>query len=59
MTSRPRGSPESSGVEIKFENVSGHLPANCFTEEIEIKDKSGYNVVQIEVSFCIHRTRQR
>ena len=29
----------SSGVEIKFEYVSGHLPANCFTEEIEIKDR--------------------
>ena len=27
----------SSGVEIKFEYVSGHLPANFFTEEIEIK----------------------
>ena len=29
----------SSGVEIKFEYVSGHLPANFSTEEIEIKDR--------------------
>ena len=29
----------SSGVEIKFEYVSGHLPANFFTEEIEIKGR--------------------
>ena len=47
----------SSGVEIKFEYVSGHLPANFFTKEIGIKD-SGYDV-QIEVSFCIHETEQR
>ena len=46
----------SSGVEIKFEYVSVHLLANFFTEEIEIKDRV---VVQIEVSFCIHGTRQR
>ena len=29
----------SSGVEIKFEYVAGQLPANFFTEEIEIKDR--------------------
>ena len=47
MTSRPCSSERrshqfwhsSSGVEIKFEYVSGHLPANSFTEEIEIKDR--------------------
>ena len=46
MTSRPDSSERRthqlwqplSGVEIKFEYVSGHLPANFFTEETEIKD---------------------
>ena len=29
----------SSGVEIKFEYMPGHLPANFFTKEMEIKDR--------------------
>ena len=49
----------SSGVEIKFEYVSGHLPAKLKKLEIRNLRQSGYNVVQFEVSFCIHGTRQR
>ena len=41
----------SSGVEIKFEYVSGHLPANCFTEEIEIKDRVAIMLFKLKSVF--------
>ena len=40
-----------SGVEIKFEYVSGHLPANCFTEEIEIKDRVAIMLFKLKSVF--------
>ena len=44
------GNP-SNGVEIKFEYVSGHLPANCFTEEIEIKDRVAIMLFKLKSVF--------
>ena len=41
----------SSGVEIKFEYVSGHLLANFFTEEIEIKDKVALMLFKLKSVF--------
>ena len=41
----------SSGVEIKFEYVSGHLPVNFFTEEIEIKDKVAIMLFKLKSVF--------
>ena len=41
----------SSGVEIKFEYVSGHLPANFFTEEIEIKDRVAIMLFKLKSVF--------
>ena len=41
----------SSGVEIKFEYVLGHLPANCFTEKIEIKDKVAIMLFKLRSVF--------
>ena len=42
----------SSRVEIKFEYVSGHLPANFFTEEIElIKDRVAIMLFKLQSVF--------
>ena len=41
----------SSGVEIKFEYVRGHLPANFFTEEIEIKDRVAIMLFKLKSDF--------
>ena len=42
----------SSGVEIKFEYVSGHLPANFFfTEEIEINDRAAIMLFKLKSVF--------
>ena len=41
----------SSGVEIKFKYVSGHLPANCFIEEIEIKDRVAIMLLKLKSVF--------
>ena len=41
----------SSGVEIKFEYVSGHLPVNFFTEEIEIKDRVAIMLFKLKSVF--------
>ena len=41
----------SSGVEIKFEYVSGHLPANFFTEEIEINDRVATMLFKLKSVF--------
>ena len=57
VTSRPGSSSilklwhPSSGVEIKFEYVSGHLPVNFFTEEIEIKDKVAIMLFKLKSVF--------
>ena len=45
----------SSGIEIKFEYVSGHLPANCFTEEIEIKDRVAIMLFKLKPAFLYPR----
>ena len=63
MTPRPRSSERryspalaaSSGVEIKFEYVSGHLPANFFTEEIEIKDRVATMLFKLKLVFVSTR----
>ena len=36
---------------IKFEYVSGHLPANFFTEEIEIKDRAAIMLFKLKPVF--------
>ena len=36
---------------IKFEYVSGHLLANCFTEEIEIKDRVAIMLFKLKSVF--------
>ena len=41
----------SSGVEIKCKYVLGHLPANCFTEEIEIKDRVAIMLFKLKSVF--------
>ena len=41
----------SSGVEIKFEYVSGNLPENYFTEEIEIKDRVAIMLFKLKSVF--------
>ena len=41
----------SCGVEIKFGYVSGHFPANCFTEEIEIKDRVAIMLFKLKSVF--------
>ena len=60
MTSRPgRHSPALAsiepGVEIKFEYVSEHLPANFFTEEIEIKDRVAIMLFKLKSVFVSTR----
>ena len=47
----------SSGVEIKFEYVSGHLPENFFTEEIEIKDRVAIMLFKWK-SVCVSTGRE-
>ena len=34
-----------------FEYVSGHLPANFFTEELEIKDRVGVMLFKLKSGF--------